>query len=182
MVGVATAGRPVARAFDDGYTLEVNRTCTDGTRNANSMLYGAIWRAGKAMGYRRCITYTQADETGASLRAKRGWVKVKELAARASWAESSVTLEGKARCGWKRRRGACAVGDQGSMNDQALHLVLHDPSKLDGQARAAITKVLIPYLEASWKRGIEAVAVTAEPQRGRQDDPARESLLLGRGA
>jgi hypothetical protein len=39
----------VARHYDDGLTLEVNRTCTDGTRNANSMLYGAVWRAAKAM-------------------------------------------------------------------------------------------------------------------------------------
>jgi hypothetical protein len=93
MVGVAMAGRPVARAFDDGLTLEINRTCTDGTRNANSMLYGACWRAARAMGYRRCITYTQADESGASLKAA-GFVKVKELPPRASWAESSVKLRG----------------------------------------------------------------------------------------
>lgn len=92
LVGVATAGRPVARAFDDGLTLEVNRTCTDGTPHANSMLYGAVWRAAKAMGYRRCITYTQADETGVSLRAA-GWVRVKELAARKSWAESTAKAE-----------------------------------------------------------------------------------------
>ena len=91
LVGVALAGRPVARAFDDGLTLEVNRTCTDGTRNANSMLYGAIWRCAKAMGYIRCITYTQEDETGASLRAC-GWTKAQELPARGSWAESSVQL------------------------------------------------------------------------------------------
>jgi hypothetical protein len=94
LVGVATAGRPVARHYDDGVTLEVNRTCTDGTPNANSMLYGAVWRAAKAMGYKRCITYTQADETGASLRAA-GWVKVKTLEARKSWAESSVALKDK---------------------------------------------------------------------------------------
>lgn len=93
LAGVATAGRPVARHYDDGLTLEVNRTCTDGTKNANSMLYGAIWRAAKAMGYRRCITYTQHDESGASLRAA-GWVKVKDLEARKSWAESSVKLKG----------------------------------------------------------------------------------------
>lgn len=93
LVGVATAGRPVARHFDDGLTLEVNRTCTDGTPNANSMLYGAVWRCAKAMGYQRAITYTQADETGASLRAA-GWVKVKEIEARKSWAESSVKLKG----------------------------------------------------------------------------------------
>lgn len=92
MVGVAMAGRPVARAFDDGLTLEINRTCTDGTRNANSMLYGACWRAAKAMGYRRAITYTQADECGASLRAA-GFVKVKDLPARPSWADESVKLK-----------------------------------------------------------------------------------------
>ena len=28
LIGVATAGRPVARCLDDGFTLEVNRTCT----------------------------------------------------------------------------------------------------------------------------------------------------------
>ena len=88
IIGVAMAGRPVARMLDDGLTLEVNRTCTIGTKNANSMLYGAVWRAAKAMGYIRCITYTQADESGASLRAA-GWVMVKDLAARKSWAESS---------------------------------------------------------------------------------------------
>lgn len=94
LVGVATAGRPIARHFDNGTTLEVNRTCTDGTKNANSMLYGAVWRAAKAMGYTRAITYTQADETGASLRAV-GWVRVKDLAARKGWAESSVLLRDK---------------------------------------------------------------------------------------
>jgi hypothetical protein len=94
LVGVATAGRPVARCYDDKLTLEVNRTCTDGTRNANSMLYGAVWRAAKAMGYIRAITYTQEGESGASLRAV-GWTRVKDLPARKSWAESSVKLRGK---------------------------------------------------------------------------------------
>lgn len=90
MVGVATAGRPIARHFDDGFTLEVNRTCTDGTKNANSMLYGTIWRAAKAMGYVRCITYTQHDECGSSLHGA-GWIKVKDIRPRKSWAESSVS-------------------------------------------------------------------------------------------
>lgn len=89
--GVATAGRPVARVLDDGRSLEVNRTCTDGTPNANSMLYGAIWRAGKSLGYLRAYTYTQEGESGASLRAA-GWVLEEELAARGSWADSSVKL------------------------------------------------------------------------------------------
>lgn len=88
LVGVAMAGRPIARGYDDGLTLEVNRTCTDGTRNANSMLYGAVWRAAKALGYRRLITYTQADESGASLRAV-GWRMLAIRPARASWAQST---------------------------------------------------------------------------------------------
>ena len=94
LVGVATAGRPIARHFDDGLTLEVNRTCTDGTMNANSMLYGAVWKAARAMGYLRCITYTQHDESGSSLRAV-GWVRVKDLSPRKSWAESSVAMKDK---------------------------------------------------------------------------------------
>lgn len=88
LVGVAMAGRPVARAFDDGLTIEVNRSCTDGTPNANSMLYGAVWRAARAMGYQRNITYTQADESGVSLRAA-GYRRVKDLPARGAWIEST---------------------------------------------------------------------------------------------
>lgn len=70
--GVVIVGRPVARRLDDGFTLEVNRCCTDGTRNACSILYAAAWRAAKALGYRRLITYTLPEEGGASLRGA-GW-------------------------------------------------------------------------------------------------------------
>ena len=70
--GVAIVGRPVSRHLDDGWTLEVNRCCTDGTKNAPSMLYGAAWRVAKARGYKRLITYTLPEEGGASLRAT-GW-------------------------------------------------------------------------------------------------------------
>lgn len=67
--GVAVCGRPVSRHFDDGVTLEINRVCTDGTRNVCSMLYGASCRIAKAMGYQKVITYTLASESGASLKA-----------------------------------------------------------------------------------------------------------------
>lgn len=82
--GVAIVGRPVARLNQDGLTLEVTRTATDGTKNANSALYGAAWRAAKALGYRRLITYNQEGETGASLRAA-GWEVVAERPARPGW-------------------------------------------------------------------------------------------------
>ena len=49
--GVAMVGRPVSRRLDDGWTLEVNRCCTDGSKNACSMLYSAAWRVARSLGY-----------------------------------------------------------------------------------------------------------------------------------
>ena len=72
VVGVAMVGRPVSRHVDDGWTLEVNRLCTDGTRNACSKLYGQSWKAARSLGYRRLVTYTLPEEGGASLRGA-GW-------------------------------------------------------------------------------------------------------------
>ena len=72
LVGVAIVGRPVSRYLDNGLTLEVNRLCTDGTKNACSFLYGASARVAKAMGYHKIITYILETENGASLRAS-GW-------------------------------------------------------------------------------------------------------------
>ena len=53
LAGVAIVGRPVSRYLDNGLTLEVNRICTDGTKNACSFLYGAAARAAKVLGYHR---------------------------------------------------------------------------------------------------------------------------------
>lgn len=72
IVGVAIVGRPVSRYLDDGWTLEVNRLCTDGTHNACSFLYAAAWRCAKNMGYKKLITYILDTENGTSLRAS-GW-------------------------------------------------------------------------------------------------------------
>jgi hypothetical protein len=71
--GAAIVGRPVARLLDDGLTAEVLRVSTDGTANACSLLYGAAFRASRALGYARIFTYTRMDEPGVSLRAS-GWV------------------------------------------------------------------------------------------------------------
>ncbi|MFG3137097.1 XF1762 family protein [Streptomyces sp. NPDC048211] len=81
---VAMVGRPVARMLDNGQTLEVTRTATDGTVNANSHLYGAAWRAAKALGYTRLVTYTQDGESGASLRGA-GWRIIAQRASRQGW-------------------------------------------------------------------------------------------------
>jgi hypothetical protein len=75
--GVVIVGRPVARMLADGWTAEVNRLATDGAKNACSILYAAAWRAARAMGYRRLVTYTLPDEGGGSLRAS-GWRLVGE--------------------------------------------------------------------------------------------------------
>ncbi len=103
---VAIVGRPVARHYDDGQTLEVNRVATDGTRNANSMLYGAAARAAFALGYTRLITYTQTDESGSSLRAS-GWSVVAQRPANAGWSRpsrprSDIKSQGVARQLWEK--------------------------------------------------------------------------------
>lgn len=74
LVGVAIIGRPVARHLADGFTAEVTRLCVieGAPKNTCSMLYGAAWRACRALGYRRLVTYTLPEEGGASLRGA-GW-------------------------------------------------------------------------------------------------------------
>lgn len=69
LVGVVIVGRPVNRNLDDGLTLEVTRCCTLGDKNACTILYSRAIRAAKALGYRRLVTYTLEDESGASLKA-----------------------------------------------------------------------------------------------------------------
>ncbi|MER8030732.1 XF1762 family protein [Streptomyces bauhiniae] len=81
---VAMVGRPVSRMLDDGQTLEVTRTATDGAFNANSLLYGAAWRAAQALGYTRLLTYTQDGESGASLRGA-GWRVIAQIPPRKGW-------------------------------------------------------------------------------------------------
>lgn len=95
LVGVAIIGRPVSRVIQlEGATLEVIRSATDGTRIANSMLYGAARRVTFALGYDRLITYTQDGETGASLQAA-GYRVVAQRPARAGWDTPSRPRENR---------------------------------------------------------------------------------------
>lgn len=100
--GVAICQRPAARNLDDGWTLEVARLATDGCPNACSALYGASWRVGKAMGYRRCITYILDSELGTSLKAS-GWHNSLERAGGGSWSRPSRPRADKAPLGLKSR-------------------------------------------------------------------------------
>ena len=64
LIGVAIAGRPVARLLDNKKTLEINRVCVkDGFPNANSILYARMIRVGRLLGYARIITYTLETES-----------------------------------------------------------------------------------------------------------------------
>lgn len=70
IVGVAIAGNPRGRGFDDGVTLEVTRLAVrEGARNACSFLYSHIGRAAAALGYEWLITYVEGNEHGFSLKA-----------------------------------------------------------------------------------------------------------------
>ncbi len=70
LCGVAIVSRPVARKLQDGLTAEVVRCCVVETapKGTPSFLYASCWRAWRAMGGRRLITYTMQSEGGASLR------------------------------------------------------------------------------------------------------------------
>jgi hypothetical protein len=98
--GVVIVGLPKARMACDGWTLEVTRLATDGTKNVCSFLYGAARRASFALGYSRLLTYTLAEEGGASLRAA-GFVE-----------EAQIVGES-----WKRR-GRPSVDDRNPIGDK----------------------------------------------------------------
>ena len=105
--GVAIIGRPVSRVLDDGWTLEVNRCCTDGTPNACSALYGAAWRAARALGYRRVITYTKKSEPGISLYGA-GYDCIGELKGGGTWSRPSrprVPFPSEPKMIWERSNG-----------------------------------------------------------------------------
>jgi len=118
LVGVVVVGRPVARMLDDGLTAEVTRLCTTAAPNACSLLLGAARRAAHAIGYRRLVTYTRADEPGTSLRAA-GWRRIADRPARPGWHTPSrprarTGAEHVARVLWKApgaRTGALDGGE-----------------------------------------------------------------------
>lgn len=108
LAGVAVVGRPVARMADDGFTAEVTRLCTDGTRNACSVLYSACARAAKAMGYARIITYILESEHGTSLKAS-GW-QFEQHSGGGSWSRGGRERDDKHPLG-EKQRWAKALGE-----------------------------------------------------------------------
>lgn len=138
MVGVGVASRPVARGLDDGTTIEIIRTCTDGTRNANSMIYGALCRAAKALGYTRAVTYTLAEESGASLKAA-GFAVDAELEAREAWVYSGgVSREQTDIFGNDRRPAGAKIRWQKPLNDRRHTASVASPPSCSPTATGAI--------------------------------------------
>jgi hypothetical protein len=67
-VGVGVCGNPAMEWQGTGRVV-ISRVATDGADNACSMVYGALCRAAKALGYHEAWTYTLPNEPGSSLRA-----------------------------------------------------------------------------------------------------------------
>lgn len=107
IVGIVTVGRPVSRRLDNGYTLEVTRCCTDETKCAASKLYASAWRAAKALGFKRLITYTLKSEAGTSLLAA-GWKVLYETRG-GSWNAPSRPRVEQASARPEKTMGATAV-------------------------------------------------------------------------
>lgn len=105
-VGVVIVGRPVARALDDGWTVEITRCATPGIevdprcKDVASRLYAAATRAAKERGFARITTMTEADEHASSLRAAGWTVEEKVRPARKGW----TTRNGSAEAQPARRR------------------------------------------------------------------------------
>lgn len=62
----------VLRDLPGDHVAEVTRLCTDGAKNACSILYAAVARACEAMGYDKVQTFILPHECGSSLKAS-GW-------------------------------------------------------------------------------------------------------------
>lgn len=95
-------GRPCSRHLQDAGWVEVTRVAVDELHNGCSALLGAAarwaWREGRPI-----LTYTRADEDGASLRAA-GWTSIGETRAepwsRAERPREATEAEGVSKTRW----------------------------------------------------------------------------------
>lgn len=107
--GVGVAGNP-AQVWQGTGRIVISRIATDGHHNACSMIYGALCRAAKALGYKEAWTYTLPHEPGTSLRAAgfelMGWTNGGEWSRPSRERRLAVKPERKQR--WRRRLGEAA--------------------------------------------------------------------------
>ncbi len=104
LVCVAMLSRPVSRELQAQGCAEVTRCASDGTPHAASMAYGAISRAGIALGWRRLVSSTLLGEAGTCLRAA-GWRPVAMRGPRslAEWSSARRDRQDAAQPGAKVR-------------------------------------------------------------------------------
>lgn len=67
--GVAIVGRPIGKSDQDGWTVQILRSATDGCPNAPSALNGACRRVAFGLGYTRLLTFNLISESGDSMKA-----------------------------------------------------------------------------------------------------------------
>ena len=152
LVGVAIVGNPLSATLMDGWTAEVLRVCTveAAPKGTCSMLYQACWRAWRAMGGRRLITYTLQSESGASLRGanwrvvgqtkpvKDGWRKNDHL--NDNRTHSPVMLEVKNR--WQQDDGSYSSPNNEATSNVASATPNVSPTKAPPLARAVALRAL----------------------------------------
>ena len=147
--GVAIVGRPVARMLQDGWTAEVIRLCTDGSRNACSLLYGASWRAARALGYRRLITYTLPEEGGQAFAEPAG-----NLSARPA-AEAGIVQSGPEWIGTRRRENFAGSGQRDLDENEVRRIIA-----------VALRKIVDNLtVDRQYIRGVEVDSALARVQR-----------------
>lgn len=118
--GVAIVGNPLSATFMDGYTAEVLRTCTSpkAPKGAISKLYSACWRAWRAMGGMKLVTYTLQTESGCSLRGA-GW----RMVAEAGTDKRGWSMKGKRE--WQPIYGQQKLRWEKTENEKLSHERLH---------------------------------------------------------
>ncbi|MDB5584351.1 MAG: hypothetical protein JWR80_9527 [Bradyrhizobium sp.] len=115
--GVAIAGNP-PRVWQGTGRVVISRVSTDGAQNGCSMLYGAICRAAKALGYREAWTYTLPEEPGTSLRAA-GFIDM-GLTGAGEWSRPSRARQA-AVCPQRKRRWMRRLSETPTPSSQGPH-------------------------------------------------------------
>jgi hypothetical protein len=113
LIGVAIAGRPVARLLDNGKNIEILRVCVlEGNKGACSKMYAQMKRICQLMGYKKIFTYTLHTESQSSLKAIGAIPEATNVGGR-SWSSSkrkrevqAVFFENKIRWNLNNQTGA----------------------------------------------------------------------------
>lgn len=141
VTAVAIVGRPVPPARDDGHTLEITRTWSNGTVAAEVAIYRSVWQLIRLRGYDQLITHT---EMGA-IRRGLASLGVFPVAAVPPRAVSHVPprlrigrgVDGASRVRWHVAPGRTAQPAAGYASTAAVIPLAEKPSALPGRTSSA---------------------------------------------